>query len=214
MIHTIESILGRCIEEGECMLWTGAKSAGKHPRPLLSYHGKQNRTCNARPLLFKLLGKKRPKGKPLTMMTCWNSLCLAPAHMVAASKGDVVRGATKAGRYPMSPGREVRRREIARARAKLTMDKARAIRRRYFGGEATMMALAAEYGVHVSMICKVIHNWAWTELAANASAFHQCSVAALVGKAGGSERGNDGELCRESVAGDLELRRVRRGPSG
>jgi hypothetical protein len=178
MNHTVESILGRCIEEGDCMIWTGATTSGKSPLPLVSDPQRQNRVRHARPMLFTMLGMKRPKNKPLTIVSCWNSLCLSPKHMKAASKFEVISGAVSAGRYPINPAREARRREVARAAAKLSMDKAREIRRRYFAGESTMAALAADYGVHCSLVSKIIHNKAWLETAANASVFNYRGTAA------------------------------------
>ena len=152
------------------MLWQGAVNVDGTPtvQRYTPQGGRSN--VRLRPMLFDLLGRQRRHGKPITIATCWHRLCLAPEHLLDVSKAEMMRGASKAGRLK-NPARDANQRRIRRASGKLDMGKAREIRRRKMAGE-TLIALGAEFGVHHSMIHRIVHNKAWAEHAKNASVFN------------------------------------------
>ena len=168
MTHTVESLLARCTDDGDCMIWQGAKSSDG--TPAICNDNDSRRNVRARRRMFELSGGKTNQRTPNVIATCWNPLCLAPEHLRAVSRRDQMLLAAAAGRLVV-PSRDAAQRRNKRAAApKLTMEKARDIRRRHFGGE-TLTALAGEYGVHVSLVHRVVHNKAWAEGAANSSVF-------------------------------------------
>jgi hypothetical protein len=74
-----------------------------------------------------------------------NPLCVNPDHLRLGTAGDNSRDAAKKGRI----------------HAKLTADDVRSIRQRFAAREATMLQLAAEYGVGGNSIQNVIRRVTW-----------------------------------------------------
>lgn len=169
MTHTVASLTAACIEDGDCLIWQGSKTTEGAPR--IKADDDSRRSVRARRRMFELHGGQTTKRQPNVIATCWHPLCIAPEHLAAVSRKEQMLRAAAAGRLRV-PSRDAAQRRIKRAdpSAKLTMAKAREIRSRYFAG-ATLVSLAAEFDVHVSLIHRVVHNKAWAEGAANSSVF-------------------------------------------
>lgn len=80
---------------------------------------------------------------------CNNRSCVNPMHLYLGTQADNVRDAVLSGRA---------------ANAKLSIDKARAIRDRYAAGGIRQKDLAAHYGVSVGVIWSVINRRAWNHV--------------------------------------------------
>lgn len=74
-IHTVQSLLQRTVEEGDCVLWLGYSA---NRTPLVYSEGVMK---SVRSLLSGLLGKTTT-GKGYWSVHCGNHLCIHPEHMV------------------------------------------------------------------------------------------------------------------------------------
>jgi hypothetical protein len=167
---TLESILARCIEDGDCLLWPGAKSGDGSP---CASFGAPRYTVRLRRWVWAESKGPLPADRNVTMngpKGCGHALCLNVAHMLPVTKREQMRLASALGKLQVRPGRVAHQQQLKRATAKLDLDKARQIRFRRAAGE-TLTALAAEFGVHHSLIDRIAKNLAWRELATNASVF-------------------------------------------
>ncbi len=76
MQPTIEAILERCIEEGDCLLWQGAMSHGT--RPVARLDGTK-KMVGVRRMMLELSGIS--PGRRRAFPTCGNQACLNLAHL-------------------------------------------------------------------------------------------------------------------------------------
>lgn len=72
--HTVESLLSRTDEYGDCLIWTGYSG---NNTPQVFHDGKMT---SVRGLLWKLLGKKVPDGKLYYRAICKQDGCVNPEH--------------------------------------------------------------------------------------------------------------------------------------
>ena len=77
-IHTIESLLARAVEEGECFLWQGYAAQGV---PQIHHDGKM---APVRRVMWELMGKKVVDGFYSTK--CHSKDCVNPRHIVYRSR--------------------------------------------------------------------------------------------------------------------------------
>lgn len=71
--HTEASILARCVEDGDCLIWQGGRYTNGAPR--LCVIGGQGRSVSARRALLELRGVIVEGRKAHS--TCGNPLCMA-----------------------------------------------------------------------------------------------------------------------------------------
>ena len=74
-IHTIESLLARTEEEGDCRLWTGYRANG------VPQVYREGRMVPVRRVLLTLAGKNC-SGAAFVPCVCGNARCVAPKHIV------------------------------------------------------------------------------------------------------------------------------------
>lgn len=159
---TLEEIYARCIEDGDCLLWpVQSKPGARRSRPGI---GKLQR--NPRRVVFELTRGVELDSTMRVLDTCGNRRCCCEHHLVAlpldkAAKAQAERG--DFNRRPQSLAQLAKR----RGRAKLDMDKARAIR----SSPEPSDVLAERYGVSAQTIRMVRSGAIWNEQAANASVF-------------------------------------------
>lgn len=178
MRHTVESLLARCVEDGDCMVWQGGTTTDGAPVVCVRREDGRRQGMRVRRLMFQLLGQPIPRKRPYIIASCWHDRCVAPEHLRPANRREQMLGAVQAGRCD-SLGRSAKQREVKRAtQAKLSLDTARQIRHRYAEGDVTLVALAAEHGVHPSLIHRIVQHRAWQETAANSSVFNWRPTAA------------------------------------
>lgn len=155
--HTLESLLAKTVEEGQCLLWQG----------LIDCHGvpKVNHECKkqgVRKVILEFMGKKVPQGHFL-VASCGNRACVCPEHvtMLTPKQHAALRGGSKRKNYAVARANMA---AAARQRqGKLTMEKAREIRLR----TEPAPKIAGEYGVHKSLINAIRRGVAWREYSAD-----------------------------------------------
>jgi hypothetical protein len=96
---------------------------------------------------------------------CDNPPCCNPAHLFLATNAGNAQDMSRKGRAFAQRYPERATRGERSARATLTADTVRAIRRRYAPGVVTAHMLAQEYGVGVSAVEHIVarNSWAWLE---------------------------------------------------
>ncbi len=149
-VQTMETLLARTVEVGECREWQGYVGNGV---PQVSHQGK---VVAVRRLMLELQGRTLRPGDHAGC-SCGNSLCVQ--HIVQRTHAQHARAMSK------SPARS----ELARAaklaqharahRAKITMEIAREIRCSPDSGPV----LAARYGIDKGLVSRIRRNEAWRE---------------------------------------------------
>jgi len=143
-----------------CWMWTGAPD--KDGYGTFRLDGKKHKATH---IALMLSGVSLPLGSNVLHM-CDNPGCVNPGHLYIGTHGDNARDREVRGRngwmtsYASMKGRKVS------SRAKLDMDKAGDIRRKYQCEGMSMRALASLFGVHHSVIWKVVSNLIWTPASA------------------------------------------------
>lgn len=85
----------RCVEEGDCLLWTGPTSETGHPNMMLAG---TRRKCMVRRVIYEAKKGTIPKGR-LIVTTCGNRLCLHEDHLRAVTMPEARRRAAERGEY-------------------------------------------------------------------------------------------------------------------
>lgn len=159
MIPCLDAIFARCEDYGECRLWTGSlNGSSKHPKIYIEGHYRA-----ARRVVYELARGPVPAGRCVSL-SCRESLCLEPKHMLTRSPREVQLRAQR-----MDASRVSIMTAAARTRRsnKLSMELAREIRS---SGEPAIKA-AKRLGVNKSLIWRIRRNEAWSEVTRGASVF-------------------------------------------
>jgi hypothetical protein len=160
MSMTLEQILLGCAEDGDCLLWAGAKSGQGVP-----YAWLDGKSTNLRRFVFAAKKGPIPAGR-LVHVTCLHPSCLADGHLKAVTRKEL--GAKLAAQGILNPPTaRAKRIAAARERAKLSMEKAQAIR----VSERSTAEEAALHGVGETCILNVRNYVTWREHARGASIF-------------------------------------------
>lgn len=93
----------------------------------------------------------------LVCHTCDSPCCVNPEHLWIGTPKDNMRDMWEKGRGSKPP-----RSRPGMLNAKLSDVAAEIIRARYAGGGVTQQVLADEFGVDISLICRVINNERWS----------------------------------------------------
>lgn len=148
----LERARAGCVIDGDCWLWKGAHSDDNYPLIFLKKRG-----TSLRRKVFEWAGRSIPQGVFIAL-TCTHANCLNPAHMKPVTKNASRKGqAASAG--------HVARVTLGKRNspfAKLSMDKAREIRRRAGEGEKHP-SIAQDYGVSASLVSQVALGRVWRE---------------------------------------------------
>jgi hypothetical protein len=164
--HTVESLLARCEEEGECFLWKGYST---NNTPMVHQDGKM---VSVRRLLIDMEGREF-KGK-YTGSSCGNPMCINPAHIVQRTvKAHITRMAKKSAE-PEAKLRRINAMLVWRRQnpLKLDMDRARLIR----DDERTPVEIALDFGISKSMVCRIKRGEQWRDLSNPFSALLLASI--------------------------------------
>lgn len=155
IIYTLETLLARCDEVGECMEWTGYYNSTGHP--FLRHDGAQ---WLARRLAYVLNGGHLPVGYVLAN-GCGNPRCILPAHSIKETKTTHLKNLSKTGRNSGM----VRLANLAathrarHARPGMTMELARALRTE----PGTITDKAKRHNLPLKMVSKIVRGDAWKE---------------------------------------------------
>ena len=127
--YLMDKIRARCVEEGDCLLWQGALSAGSTP---VARH--QGANHNLRRFVWTSMGGALPKKGKAFITKCRDKRCLAASHLAVGSRS----------RPGVKRSVEYRARAAAarQARSTLTWDDVHAIR----ASDKTLDELCVEYG--------------------------------------------------------------------
>lgn len=147
MSDLITRIHLNCVECADCMVWQGPKSQSGIPR---------RASKSLRRIVYEA-AKGPVQPHLMVSVTCEHSMCLNPEHMKANTKGAVLKRTYAT--TDLASRRSISSRATARKRAKLNMDKARAIR----ASDETIDVLAGRYGVDRTLISQIRRGTAWKD---------------------------------------------------
>ena len=100
-----------------------------------------------------------PKGKYICHH-CDNRKCVNPQHLFLGTQKDNIVDAIKKGRFIFPTKTQIKKGHIPKSR-KLTLEKAKEIRKKYIETKISQRALAKEYGVDRKAIWMLLHNNTW-----------------------------------------------------
>jgi hypothetical protein len=171
---SLEAILARCTEEGECLLWGGSVTSDGYP---CVRHRPQSQV-RIRRKVWELANDKTLADGLYIVDTCDRRLCCNPKHLKPNTRKQQMELASRRGKLK-NPLRAARIARTKRAtEAKLDEAKARDVFERYHArkesGE-TLAVIAADYDVHLSLVHKIGSGRAWAVLdgARGSSVFNQ-----------------------------------------
>lgn len=105
----------RCVEEGDCLIWQGARSDSGQP---CMHHNGKTRAMVRRVLYAEVNGVEIPDDR-CVITTCGQRLCLNPKHLKEVSRGEVRTHAAKLGAYK-SAARVLKRTATLRKKSHIT----------------------------------------------------------------------------------------------
>lgn len=153
---TLETLHLYCHSEGDCLLWKLGINGAGYPQAMLD--GKPGQMV--RRYVFCNLMQKRAGDRQVIRSLCGNKLCVSPACLRRATKGDVLRIAYASG------SRNTRTEYMSRLEAakkqgmvKLDWDKVEKIRA--LPEEVSDQQAAAMFGVYRSTINKIRAGRSW-----------------------------------------------------
>lgn len=91
-IHTVETLLAKCVPDGDCLIWTGCTDGRGQP---MAKHNKKR--VQAKRLLLLLQGEKPKKGWYAVSM-CGNRACMNPEHVKQVTQSEKTKLAYEMGR--------------------------------------------------------------------------------------------------------------------
>jgi hypothetical protein len=155
--HTIETLKARTIDEGDCWLWQGYIQNGT-PQ-VMHYRQNKKGMYSVRRLLRELqVGRAMPDGHYGN--TCGNPQCVSPDHTLWKNTKSHMRDMANRRTHGPLDSMKKRQARIDRGLTKLDMEKAQAIR----NSDEPGRVLAAQYGVHESMIKRIRTGRVWKVL--------------------------------------------------
>jgi len=149
----VQSILSRCIKDGECLLWTGAKNSDGYGN--VNVNGQYLKVHR---LMYTLIYGKTNKS---VLHRCDKPACVNPYHLFEGTQDDNMKDAKSKGRM---------RKGESHCKSILTPDKVLEIRNFYtlLGDNkapyGTIPMLAKKYGVSYDTIQQVRYNRSWHHL--------------------------------------------------
>lgn len=177
-VRHLTPILDRCVEEGECLLWTGGCLNGgtvpvmrlRRVLPALPGSPRPDAVAVHRVMWEEAFGQALPAGWSV-WRTCVHPRCVHPLHLKAGTKKAMVRWQAKHNARRLAIDARLRITAVRRSHdnIKLGMDEARHIRAQR--GSRSAVLLAADHGVDVSMIYKIWAGEVWKEPTAATSVF-------------------------------------------
>lgn len=150
-VQTIETMLARTTEEGECRLWNGYIGNGV---PQVSHKGK---VVAVRRLMLDLQGRELKPGEH-AVPRCKNPECVHPDHILVRNASQHSKAMLAVPRN--EPLRAARCAEHKRKNgAKINMEIAREIRASDEAGHV----LGARFGIDKSMVARIRNGDSWRE---------------------------------------------------
>lgn len=153
MSSLLKSIRARCEEIGECWEWQGAAQTHSHT-PVMRHGGKHHcvRRVIAQAQGHNVIGK-------VVTHKCGNSKCVNPAHVVVLTKTQLQKRTNQQHAGTASIARRSRVASARRAKAKLTLEQAEAIRL----DPRIQRVIALEYGVSQATVSAIKRGRMWRD---------------------------------------------------
>lgn len=148
----IMSVMDKTHEDCDCLIWHGATNGVGHPKMRTD-----GMSCSVRRFVWEL-HKGELEQSQLVTTTCGQASCLNPAHLKLTTKSKVSKINNARPDVKMRRAASAARTNQAKF-GKLSMEIAREIRESEKDGKQ----LAAELGVHPSLISKVRQGRAWVD---------------------------------------------------
>lgn len=150
----------RCIEEGDCLLWTQSTNDSGQPRYTFRI-GDKSMTKQLRQVVWYMAGKPQLREGQVLTVTCGCQACLNSDHMKPTTMRAVI---AKTSRRPDVVRRVTVASAVAhRARAKITMEQADYIR----NSDKTLREMSEEFGISIAWASKVRRGEGWRNLRAS-----------------------------------------------
>jgi hypothetical protein len=154
---SIDALLARSEEYGECLIWTGTVSNNGH-----AIYKPTGGACTlVRRAVYKMNGGYLAPRQPIDCR-CGEKLCINPDHLFASSIAKIAQKAAALGSF----SRPIRCAKIAASKqkaGKITMEQAKEIR----GSSEVGHVLADRYGIDKSLVNKIKKGTAWKEYGNN-----------------------------------------------
>lgn len=144
----------RVDQSGDCWVWTGTSLDAGYGR--IGWRGEK---VIASRLAYELTVGPIPDGM-WVLHRCDNPPCVNPEHLFLGTRQDniddmVAKGRQRSGGHATAADRN--------ARAKLTWEKVREIRRRYIPRRVSLARLAREFGVSPDTVHAVVRGDSWRD---------------------------------------------------
>lgn len=177
-VRHLTPVLRRCVEEGDCLIWTGACSRkGSVPIMRLPVQLPANPDASrpapvavARVMYEEAFGEALRPGWSV-WRTCLQPRCVNPLHLRAGSKRMMVQWQARQNPRQLSADSRIRVTSARRRHSniKLGLEAAREIRA--LQGEKAADEVATTFKVNPSLIYRIWSGAAWREVNATASVF-------------------------------------------
>lgn len=148
--YLLERIRARCTEEGDCLLWGGATSAGGLPRVW-----KDGLSTSLRRLLWIEKHGEIPSDVRIGVK-CRVDLCVAPAHLVIRDRCDELKGTRRSQAFKAKIA------AAKRSKSRFTPEFIAMIR----GSLLNNCALGREIGLDHRIIAKIRNHEVWKDYTA------------------------------------------------
>lgn len=159
---TLDQILGKCHEVGDCLLWPNKARRNVPPQA----YDERGQKGNARRIVYtQARGIPVPQRMVITP-SCRNPACLNPDHLVMLTRKALQQRTAKEGGFS-SAAKIASNAAAARARSRLTMTEVRKIR----ASTEPSDELAQRHGISVCHVRSIRSGRRWAEAANGASVF-------------------------------------------
>lgn len=158
-LDTLDDILARCVEDGDCWLWAAGCNDAGHP---IARHAGASVLVRRR--AFEVRHGRLPDGRTHGLrVTCGNARCVNPMHIESVTRSRLIREGKRKGREHYMTFVRARMRQGT----KLDFARARLIR----ADPRSCLQVAAEYGVSRSLVTQIRRGEIWREALPNSSVF-------------------------------------------
>lgn len=150
----MQSILDRLLPNGECRVWTGARSSAGYGQIRVD-----NRLQYVHRLVARYIGGPLNPGE-VVRHSCDNPPCARPEHLLRGSQAENLGDMARRGRAATG-ARHGMHTHPERRPGRLSVAQIVEIRARYAAGETNGAALARAYGIGKSQVGRIIKRQCW-----------------------------------------------------
>ena len=155
----LKRVYAKCIEDGDCMNWTGAVQS-KCRSPCMRPMGSKSHCVSLRRMMIEVATGKQPDKSKVATYMCGNSRCVRLEHLRLITRKTLQERNDSRLNLMQRLRKSQRISEKARARAKLTLELAQEI----VAAEGSQRELALKYGVSQSTVGTIRRGETWRDL--------------------------------------------------